>query len=103
MLASVDLSADVEAIHASAAVQGRAFNASRDEIQAATTTVDTALQHPLLRRAVASGGQGNIRCEMPVLLVLGDGSIAEGVLDLAFRKKTPSIAGFEYESSDAAR
>jgi ATP-dependent helicase/nuclease subunit A len=93
MLASIDLDADAEAIQASAAVHSRTFDATQEEIQAAITTVGAALQHPILRRAV-SAGKGNIRRETPVLLKLEDGSVAEGVLDLAFREQTSRFDGW---------
>jgi ATP-dependent exoDNAse (exonuclease V) beta subunit len=51
------------------------------------------LQHPILRRA-ASAGKSQIRREAPVLLTLEDGSIAEGVLDLAFREQTTDFDGW---------
>jgi ATP-dependent helicase/nuclease subunit A len=72
MLAAIDLDAAPEAIQGSAA----------------------ALQHPILRRATASAAEGNIRRETPVLLRLEDGSVAEGVLDLAFREQTSDFDGW---------
>ena len=94
MLASIDLDAGAEAIQTSAAVHSRIFDATQEEIQAAITTVGAALQHPILRRATVSAGKGNIRRETPVLLKLEDGSVAEGVLDLAFREQTSSFDGW---------
>jgi ATP-dependent exoDNAse (exonuclease V) beta subunit len=94
MLASIDLDAGAEAIRASAAVHGRMFAATQEEIQAAITTVGATLQHPIMRRAAVSAGKGNIRREAPVLLTLEDGSIAEGVLDLAFREQTSDFDGW---------
>ena len=94
MLASIDFDAGAEAIQASAAVHSRMFDATQEEIQAAITTVGAALQHPILRRATLSAGKGNIRRETPVLLMLEDGSVAEGVLDLAFREQTPVFDGW---------
>ena len=94
MLASIDLDAGAEAVHASAAVHGRMFAATQEEIQAAITTVDATLRHSIMRRATVSAGKGNIRREAPVLLTLEDGSIAEGVLDLAFREQTSDFDGW---------
>ena len=70
------------------------FDGTKEEISAASTTVGAALQHPLLRRAATSSERGNIRRETPVLLVLDDGCIAEGVLDLAFRDQIPGFDGW---------
>jgi ATP-dependent helicase/nuclease subunit A len=94
MLASIDLEAGAEAVQALAAVQGRMFAATQEEIQAAITTVHVALQHPIMRRATVSAGKGDVRREAPVLLTLEDGSIAEGVLDLAFREQTSDFDGW---------
>jgi ATP-dependent helicase/nuclease subunit A len=94
MLAAIDLDTAAEAIQASASVHGRMFDATEEEIQAAITTVGTALQHPILQRATASAAKGHIRRETPVLLTLEDGSVAEGVLDLAFREQTSDFDGW---------
>ena len=67
------------------------FDATQEEIKAAVVTVATALRHPLLR-AAARAGRANIRRETPVLLTLEDGTLAEGVVDLAFREH---IVGFD--------
>jgi ATP-dependent helicase/nuclease subunit A len=53
------------------------------EIDAAIQTVTTALAHPLMRRAAAVE-VGRLRRECPVLLRTEDGTILEGVVDLAF-------------------
>ena len=86
MLATVDLDADSDAIKASALVNGRLVRATEEEIDAAATAVRATLEHPLLRRAAASARKGEIRRETPVLLTLDDGSLVEGVVDLAFRE-----------------
>jgi ATP-dependent exoDNAse (exonuclease V) beta subunit len=70
------------------------FAATQEEIQAAITTVTVAIQHPIMRRATINAGKGNIRREAPLLLTLEDGSIAEGVLDLAFREQTSDFDGW---------
>ena len=94
ILASVDLDADADAIQASAAVNGRLVGATEEEIIAAVVAVRATLEHPILRRAAASARKGEIRRETPVLLTLDDGSLVEGVVDLAFREDTPEFAGW---------
>ena len=94
MLASIDFDASADAIQASAAINGRVVGATEEEIQAAIVTVGIALGHPILRRAAASAGKGGLRRETPVLLALDDGSLVEGVVDLAFREDTPDFAGW---------
>jgi ATP-dependent helicase/nuclease subunit A len=93
MLASIDLDASAEAIQASAAVHERIFGATQDETQAAIATVAAALHHPVLRRAAACEKE-NIRRETPVLLAMPDGTLAEGVLDLALREQRSDFNGW---------
>jgi ATP-dependent exoDNAse (exonuclease V) beta subunit len=87
VLAAVDLDASPPALRAAAALHGREVGAPAAEIEAAVTSVEAALAHPLLRRAAAAAARGACRREAPVLLRLPDGSLAEGVLDLAFREE----------------
>ena len=87
-LAIVDLAtADEEAIRGLARVQGRLVGATDEEIDAAVVAVRAALEHPLVRRAADAGSRGDLRRETPVTQVLDDGSIAEGIVDLAFREE----------------
>jgi ATP-dependent helicase/nuclease subunit A len=94
LLASIDLDASADAIQASAAINGRLVGATEEEIQAAIVTVDSALGHPILQRAAASTRKGEIRREAPLLLKLDDGTLVEGVVDLAFREDTPDFTGW---------
>ncbi|HJU12496.1 MAG TPA: UvrD-helicase domain-containing protein, partial [Candidatus Binataceae bacterium] len=66
-----------------AAMNARILGASRDEATAAVATVRQALASPLMRRASRAT---EIRRESPVLIRLDDGSIIEGVADLAFKE-----------------
>jgi ATP-dependent exoDNAse (exonuclease V) beta subunit len=93
-LASVDLTAEGDEIQASAVTNGRLVGATEEEAQAAVVAVRTALRHPLLKRAAASARRGNLRRETPVLLRLDDGSLVEGVVDLAFREELPEFTGW---------
>ena len=94
LLASVDLDAIVDAIKASAAVNGRLVGATDEEVEAAIATVDRALAHPILRRAAACAGVSRLRRETPVLLRRDDGSLVEGVVDLAFYEDTSEFVGW---------
>jgi ATP-dependent exoDNAse (exonuclease V) beta subunit len=59
------------------------ISATQAEVDAAVDAVAAALQHPLMRAARAAGTA--CRREAPVVLREADGSLIEGVLDLAFR------------------
>jgi ATP-dependent helicase/nuclease subunit A len=93
LLALIDLSADPDAVQAAACVQGRIVGATAQEISAAIATIGRVLNHPILRRAASAGSDG-LRRETPVILTLDDGSLVEGVIDLAFRDDTPGFAGW---------
>jgi ATP-dependent exoDNAse (exonuclease V) beta subunit len=64
--------------------QGRLVGASAEEVSAAVVAVAAALEHPLLQRAAAAAGRGELRRETPVLLLRDDGVLVEGIVDLAF-------------------
>ncbi len=83
VLAAVDLKTAEADVLATAAVQGRALAAAPEEIAAAVEAVRGALAHPVLRRASAAA---ECHRETPVVVRLPDDSLAEGVLDLAFRE-----------------
>jgi hypothetical protein len=84
VLSAVDLGVrDREAVRQLATANGRLVGASDDEVAAATDVAWVALAHPLLRRA---GASAETHREMPLVLRLSDGSLAEGTLDLAFRE-----------------
>jgi ATP-dependent exoDNAse (exonuclease V) beta subunit len=84
MLAAAPLDARRPALEAIGALQGRILAAPPDEIAAAADTVERVLAHDLLTRARAAEAQGACRRETPVAITLADGSLVEGVVDLAF-------------------
>ena len=94
LLAIVDLSADLRSIKTIASAQGKIVGATEEEIDAAATTTVRALAHPLLRRAAAVALGGGLRREIPVLLKIDDGTLAEGVVDLAFREQASDFSGW---------
>ncbi len=81
-LAEVGLRAGREEIARVAAAQGRLTGATDEEVAAAARAVEAALRHPLLLAAAASA---DCRREEPLIHRLGDGTVLEGVADLAFR------------------
>jgi ATP-dependent helicase/nuclease subunit A len=82
VLAEVDLRAGHASVDRIALAQARIAGASPEEMQAAARAARAALAHPLLRRAAAAAEH---RREEPVAHVLEDGTLLEGVVDLAFR------------------
>ena len=64
--------------------QARILGSPPDEIDAATRLVGAALEHPLMARARDAWRDGRCRRESPVAFSAPDGSMVEGVLDLAF-------------------
>jgi ATP-dependent exoDNAse (exonuclease V) beta subunit len=84
VLAAADLDADATAIGRVAALHARLLGASERERDAAAAAAERALGHPLLRRAAAAARAGRCRREVPLALRLEDGTLVEGVADLAF-------------------
>jgi ATP-dependent helicase/nuclease subunit A len=93
ILAVVDLNATPEEVSTIARVKGRMVAATELEVETAVETVVAALAHPLMRRAAAVGAT-NVRRETPVLLRREDGTLLEGVVDLAFREGQGDSAGW---------
>ena len=84
------------------------MGATEREMNAATISVAAALKHPIMVSASIQAGNGRLRRETPVLLRRTDGTLIEGVVDLAFREETPEFDGWtvvdfktdrEFESS----
>jgi ATP-dependent exoDNAse (exonuclease V) beta subunit len=94
VLSTLDLDASTDALEASAVINGRLLGATENEIQAAIQTVSAACGHPILRRAAISAKKGQLRRETPVMMRLEDGTLVEGVVDLAFREDTADFAGW---------
>jgi ATP-dependent helicase/nuclease subunit A len=86
VLATVALDATSAAIADTVALQARILGAPAEELDAATGVVRTALAHPLLARAREAWRRGRCRRETPISGVESDGSLLEGVLDLAFEE-----------------
>jgi ATP-dependent helicase/nuclease subunit A len=83
VLAIVPLDADADAVRRTADVQGRLLAAPADEVVAAGTVVAAVLAHDLMARARAAT---RFRRETPVTWLQRDGTLIEGVLDLAFEE-----------------
>lgn len=81
VLATVPLDATPDLVRRVAGTHARILLATADEVAAAAHTVSAVLAHDLMSRARAAG---RVRRETPVSWLQKDGSLTEGVLDLAF-------------------
>jgi ATP-dependent exoDNAse (exonuclease V) beta subunit len=82
VLALTPLGAPRPAVADVAAVQARILAAPPEELAAAIDAVAAAFDHPLLQAAAAAE---TLRRETPISLLDDDGTLVEGVVDLAFR------------------
>lgn len=87
ILADVPLDAGRSDIETLGAMQGRIFAATPDDVYAASAVVERVLAHDLLRRARAAEGTGRCRRETPIALTVADGTLVEGIVDLAFEEQ----------------
>jgi ATP-dependent exoDNAse (exonuclease V) beta subunit len=88
MLATLPLDANRELVERGAGVQSRIFNAPADEMHAAVDVVTRVLGHELVARARAASA---VKRETPVSWVQKDGTLIEGVLDLAFDEEDVTV------------
>jgi len=88
VLATVPLDAEPNLVERAARIQARLLNASEDEGRAGVEVVVAVLRHDLLTRARASA---SVRRETPVSWVQKDGTLIEGVLDLAFDENGATV------------
>lgn len=87
VLASAPLNSSHDDVKEIAEVQGRILSASDDEVVAATETVEQVFQHDLIGRARVAAGRNACRRETPVSAMLSDGTLLEGIVDLAFEEE----------------
>jgi len=83
VLATVALDASVEATRSTAETQGRMLLSTTEEIHAASTIASAVLNHDIMMRARRASA---LRRETPVTWLQNDGTMIEGVLDLAFEE-----------------
>jgi len=81
----VPLDASPGQIEEVAQVQGRIAAAPDEEIEAASRITEALLAHPLVIQAREAWQAGRCRRETPISWVEPDGTLVEGVLDLAFQ------------------
>jgi ATP-dependent exoDNAse (exonuclease V) beta subunit len=88
VLATVPLDAPADLVARAARMHARLLNANDAEIDASVEVVLAVLRHELLVRARASA---SVRRETPVSWLQTDGTLVEGVLDLAFDENGETI------------
>jgi ATP-dependent exoDNAse (exonuclease V) beta subunit len=86
-MAAVPLDANSDQIRQIATLYARVLGANERESVSAANAVQSALAHPMMGRARQAVAQGQCRRETPITLTLADGTLVEGVLDLAFEEK----------------
>jgi ATP-dependent exoDNAse (exonuclease V) beta subunit len=84
VLATVPLDADADGVRRATVLQSRILGAGDDEVVAAERAATGVLAHPLLERARAAESRAECRRETPVTFQEDDGTIVDGVVDLAF-------------------
>jgi ATP-dependent exoDNAse (exonuclease V) beta subunit len=86
VLAQAPFDADGDGLRALAGTEGRALGATEEEVANAARSAARVLAHGLLDRARRAEARGVCRREIPVTLTLADGTLLEGVVDLAFEE-----------------
>jgi hypothetical protein len=100
VLATVPLDAPAVIVARTAETHGRVLGAPAEEVAAAARVVEAVLAHDLMRRARAAA---RVRRETPVSWVQEDGTLIEGVLDLAFDEQdTTTVLDFKTDHELAA-
>jgi ATP-dependent exoDNAse (exonuclease V) beta subunit len=94
LLATIDLDASVETVRSAAATSARVVDATPQEEESAAATVAAVLEHPLLRAASLAAQAGEVRRETPIQMRHADGSLVEGVVDLAYRERSQAFDGW---------
>jgi ATP-dependent exoDNAse (exonuclease V) beta subunit len=86
IMAQAPFDASPEIVDNIAAVQARLLAMTDEDARAAAAVVSRLLAHDLLSRARAADARGACRRETPVTCTTADGTLVEGVVDLAFEE-----------------
>jgi ATP-dependent exoDNAse (exonuclease V) beta subunit len=86
VLATVPLDAPGQDVARVADTQARLLGLDAADARSAAGLVSRVLETPLLQQAREAAARGRCRRECPVSLVLPDGTLVEGVVDLAFER-----------------
>jgi ATP-dependent exoDNAse (exonuclease V) beta subunit len=86
ILAETSLDPEADELEPIASLHARALGMSEDDATAAAAVVRRMLSHDLLIRARRAEARGACRRETPVTISLADGTLVDGVVDLAFEE-----------------
>jgi len=86
LLAQASFDATRPSLDDLAAVQARMLGLGDDEAHAAASVVEHLLRHDLFARARTAEARGASRRETPITCTLSNGTLIEGVVDLAFEE-----------------
>ncbi len=82
VLAEIPFDADAATIASLSSAHGRVIGAREEEIAATQDAVRAALAFPLIKDALRAE---RVRREVPLTLQMDDGTLAEGIVDLAYK------------------
>ena len=86
ILSEAPFDATRQALEKIAGMEARVLGLTEEDTAAAVATVERVLRHDLLVRAANASTRGACRRETPVTLTLPDGTLVEGIVDLAFEE-----------------
>jgi ATP-dependent exoDNAse (exonuclease V) beta subunit len=84
VLARVPFDADRRAIEDLAAFEAVILGLTEDDVRSAVAVVERVLAHEVMTRAHSAHRRGACRRESPITYVTADGTLLEGIVDLAF-------------------
>ena len=86
LLATAPFGSPRSALDDLAAIDARVLGLTEEDAAAAAAAVERLLTHAVLVRARAADARGACRRETPVTLTMADGTVVEGIVDLAFEE-----------------
>jgi ATP-dependent exoDNAse (exonuclease V) beta subunit len=98
LLAQAAFGATRASLDGVAAVEARGLGLAGEEAEAAAAVVERLHGHPLLARARAAEARGACRRETPVTCTLPDGTMIEGIVDLAFEEEGRGWTVVDYKT-----
>jgi ATP-dependent exoDNAse (exonuclease V) beta subunit len=103
VLARVPFDADRRTIAALSSVEARMLGLEDDDAAAASSVVERVLAHDLVVLARAADARGACRRETPITYGLADGTLIEGIVDLAFEHEgTWTVVDYKTDREVAA-